>query len=179
MRTSPLASEIRRLRRVVSVLDRRIAAGTLVGKVAEIDTAKRLARLEIGTDDDGEPVLGPWAQWEEAAVGPLSIHTPLKVGQQASYVSPSGVLGDGSTIRARAFDDDNGAPSQAADAAVIAYGAVTMTFSAGGVAIHGDVTVTGSFAAAGGGFEHEGVNVGVDHVHTQVVKGGDLSGPPE
>ncbi len=107
-----------------------------------IDADKRLARLEIGKDDDGNPVLGPWAQWEEAAVGSLSIHTPLKIGQQASYASPSGVLGDGSTIRARGYDDDNAAPSKATDAAVLAFGGVTITMSAGGVAIHGNVTVT-------------------------------------
>lgn len=179
MRTSATAMELRRLRRIVASAEQRIAGVVLAGKVHEIDTAGRRARLAIDTDDDGRPVLGPWAQWEEAATGLMTIHTPLKVGQQASYVSPSGVLGDGSTIRQRAFDDDTAAPSASADTAVIALGAARISIEGGSIVIEaGDIVLRGAVAAEGASLTHNGTNVGDDHTHTNVIPGPALSGPP-
>ncbi|SON55816.1 Phage P2 baseplate assembly protein gpV [Hartmannibacter diazotrophicus] len=174
-----VATELRRLRRLAAVTDRRIALANLPGKVAAIDAENRLARLVIDTDEDGNPVLGPWATWEEPGVGVLAMHTPLKVGQQAAYSSPSGTLGAGSSIRPRAHDDDNPAPSTSADTVTFQVGASWITLNDGEVQISGDtIRLIGNVEVHGASLTHNGKNVGDSHAHSNVVNGPAISGPP-
>jgi len=174
-----VAAEIRRLRRLLAIADRRMANTMISGKVAAVDAGARLVRLQIDEDEDGAPVLGPWVPWEEPMVGTMTMHVPLKIGQQMTYVSPSGTLGSGTTAKTRTYDDDTAAPSAATDAGVIAFGSTTLTFGAAGLTIKGGtITLEGDVKAKGGTLTHDDINVGKDHTHTGVIAGGDLTGPP-
>lgn len=117
------AYEIRRLHRKVSDLDRRVALASMPGKVSEVDAEKRLLRLEIGTDAEGQPILSPWVRWQENGVGGIRYHSQPKIGEQMRLDSPSGTLGTASLAVPGSYDDDNEAPSKAEDTSFIKRGA--------------------------------------------------------
>lgn len=48
----------------------------------------------------------------------------------------------------------------------------------GNLTVNGSTTLNGSVAASGGGFTHEGSNVGATHTHPGVMSGGASTGPP-
>ncbi|MBT9293337.1 Miff domain-containing protein, partial [Hyphomicrobiaceae bacterium 22] len=57
-----VASELRRLRRQVVDLNRRLALARVPGTIEEIDNAKRMVRVKIGEDAEGQPILSPWVR---------------------------------------------------------------------------------------------------------------------
>lgn len=48
----------------------------------------------------------------------------------------------------------------------------------GDLKVNGNVTIQGDFAASGGDFTHNGTDVGSDHKHSGIEKGGSDTGPP-
>lgn len=164
--------ELRRLHKKVAAADRRIALMSLPGKVAEKDPATRTLRLRIGKTADGRDILSPPVRWQEATSGGMSIHSEPDMGEQMTLHSPSGTVGASSIAGPATYDRDHDAPSESSDTSVFQRGGGRIEIGSDGV------RVIGNFRAEGGVFEHDGVDVGKDHVHTNVVPGGGLSGPP-
>ena len=75
-------------------IDRRRANGKRTGTIHEVDDAKGLYRVKLGTDDDGAPFLTPWMPNQEMAMGDVRIATGLTVGEQVDIVSETGDLSD-------------------------------------------------------------------------------------
>lgn len=110
----------------ISELERRIAATSMRGKVASVDPANGTARIEIGQDEDGQPVLSPPLPYAQTA-GALKIHDPPSVGQQMEISAASGDLEQG-TLRPLHWSDANAAPSSDGNEHVIKRGPWTVTF---------------------------------------------------
>jgi len=116
-----VASELRRLRRQVVDLNRRLALARVPGTIEEIDTGKRMVRVKIGEDAEGQPILSPWVRWEEQAGNALlKVHVPPVKGARVNLESPSGTIGEGSVASWSTYHDANAAPSQSADTAMLA-----------------------------------------------------------
>jgi len=118
-----VASELRRLRRQVVDLNRRLALARVPGTIEEIDTGKRMVRVKIGEDAEGQPILSPWVRWEEQAGNALlKVHVPPVKGARVNLESPSGTIGEGSVASWSTYHDSNAAPSQSDDTAMLAAG---------------------------------------------------------
>ncbi|MCW5712740.1 MAG: hypothetical protein KIT21_36830, partial [Shinella sp.] len=83
-------------------------------------------------------------------------------------------LGQASRVILGGFSNENMSPEQAAD------GELIMTANATAVRLYpgGLDLVGGDLNVNGGRIYNNGVNVGHDHQHTNVMPGGGLSGPP-
>lgn len=169
----PVELELRRQAARTEAAERRLAQTVLYGKVAEKDSEKRRLRLKLGTSSKGDDVLSPWLRWQEAGVGSLSIHGEPAVGEQMMMLSPSGTIGAGSIAMRGSYDRDHAAPSKSSDTAVITAGKGRIEIGPNGIELIGNVRMRG------GTLEHEGVYIGEKHKHTEVRRGGEVSGPPE
>ena len=171
--------EFRRLYTRLERAERRIAMTTLSGKVAVVDPEKRLLRLKLGTSSDGRDVLSPWVRWQEAGAGSEWILRPPALNEQMNIISSSGTVGAGSIAVPATYDRDHQAPSQSSDTAVFERGGRIEMGPKGLKFIGVDIELVGNVRARDGVFEHEDVDVGVNHKHTKVVRGEQLTGPPE
>lgn len=174
----PVAAELRRQAARTEAAERRVAMMALSGKVAAKDPEKRLLRLKLGTNSRGEDVLSPWIRWQEAGAGGLTIHSEPDDAEQMIMLSMSGTIGAGSIAVPGTYDQDHAAPSKSSDTAVLQRGG-RIELGPNGLRLVGDaIELVGNVRAEGGVLEHEGRNVGKDHKHTEVERGGELSGPP-
>lgn len=164
--------EIRRLREQLEAVNRRLAMMNLTGKVSEVDAEKRLMRLKIGKTSDGRDIFSPWVRWQEAGAGGLKIHSQPAENEQMVLSSISGTVGAGSLAIPATYDQDHEAPSKSSDTAVLDRGKGRIEIGPNGINLIGDVHTSG------GTLTHEGVYIGKGHKHTQVERGGDISGPP-
>jgi phage baseplate assembly protein gpV len=160
--------------------ERRLAGTSMRGKVKQIDTTKAMVRIAIGKDDDDDDVLSPWVPYKQTA-GAMKLHNPPSVGQTMDIRSESGDVELG-IAEAFHWSDENPAISTAADAHKMTFGSVTIDLSNDGLKLTcGGATFewTGSgFEQTGGSIKHDGTVIDKSHTHTEVVKGGDLTGPP-
>lgn len=168
-----IAREFQRLHKISDDLDRRMASTILSGKVAEIDGDR--VRLELQPKDSrtGKPFLSPWVQVQEAA-GQTGTHFPVKKGDPMRLMSPNGELGPQSLAVRDGYTTDAANPSEEKQKQLVIG-------NDGPVLIKGNSIV---FEAAGtvnvksADLTHNGVNVGDDHKHTDVLPGPALTGPP-
>jgi len=188
-----ITDRLTRLSDRVSSLERQSANAVRDGKVMEVDPEKRRVRLQVGGTDDA-PLLSPWVPYVQTA-GALKVHTPPSVGQQMMILTPGG---DARRARALPFtwSQDNPAPSDSGSEHVLTIGDVRIELRGGELVVNvprlfvqsGGTTfeVTGggikavgaSIETEGEALTHNGSNIGFDHVHTEVEKGGDNTGPP-
>lgn len=78
----------------VAELRRRDRNRKRTGTIAEVDTAKGLARVKLSRPN-GRDYLGPWMPWKEIAAGGIKTHIPPTVGEQVDVMSETGDLTDG------------------------------------------------------------------------------------
>lgn len=161
--------------------DRRLAGNEMRGKVKEVDAKKALVRVAIGKDDTGGDVLSPWLPYKQAA-GALKIHSAPSVGQTMAIRSETGDIQQG-VAEPFHWNNDNKAPSEKGDEHILTFGDVKMTLIDGGFTLGIGGTnfkfSADGFIQNGGKIEHDGHLVDKDHVHTEVVAGAALSGPPK
>ncbi|MCQ4630936.1 phage baseplate assembly protein V [Shinella sp. CPCC 100929] len=158
-------------------LKRRLLNMVREGKVIEHhpDDPKKL-KADLGPE--GSPVPSPWLEFSERAGAVKSISRP-SIGERVTVISPDGELGQASRVILGGFSDQNAHPEQAADGELIqTIGGAVLRFHSGGLDIKGRLHVDGDVRAEGGAFEHEGVNVGNNHIHTGDDMDG-LTGPPQ
>lgn len=161
--------------RKIAELERRLRNQKRTGVIAEVDTAKGLARVKISDGEKG-PYLTPWSPWKEIAAGGIKTHIPPTVGQQVDVVSESGDLTD-AVIDMSTPSNANPRPASGADA-VITHGGTRITIADGNVEIVADVTVKGALTIEGPSVTHNGTNIGDTHKHQDVTPGSSLTGVP-
>lgn len=166
------------------------------GVVREVDAGTQRVRLAIGKGPDGTEHLSPWVPYGQQA-GALKIHATPSPGQNMTLVSPGGSLEQAMALP-MTWNDGNPSPSSSADEVVMTFGDVRIVTTADGVTVTiggNSLTMTadgttftigghtvdldGSGTTFGGGrVDHDGRNIGKDHLHTRVRPGPALSGPP-
>ncbi|MEN5275762.1 hypothetical protein ABE527_02315 [Brucella sp. TWI432] len=153
------------------------------GVVKEVDFEKGTAIVEA------HGVESPPTSWSEQA-GDINEWTPLSVGQRVMLVSPDGELSKSFVIRG-GFTDSTPQPhnkgaekrtsigdaviTQSAQGFVLEVGPSKLSFTAEGLLVEvGGVSYLISAAGStqtGGKQEHDGKNVGNDHIHGGVEPG--------
>lgn len=166
------AIELRRLRQALDRAEHRLAMSDIPGKVKEVDADKRTLRLMIGKTSDGQEILSPPIRWQESGAGGMKVHSQPAVGEQMTMRSTSGTVGAGSIAHPATYDKDHEAPSKSTNTSVLERDGVVIEFG------DGKVKITGALEITGASVTHNGHNIGDSHVHTGVIHGGDLSGPP-
>lgn len=178
--TEGIGRVLRQLIDRVVEAERRSAAQEMRGKVTDVDTVKARARIEIGKDDDGEPVKSPWIPYKQIA-GSLKIHQPPVVGETMTMRSASGDVEQG-VLEAFHWSDANPANSTDAQSNVMTFGSTKVTLGASSIDIEvGGVKVSFSgegLAITGGEVTHNEKDIGDTHLHTGVIPGGSNTGPP-
>ncbi len=153
--------------------------------------------LRIGTDSAHEDLTGKDydGNWKIDRNTEKRVHVHLSVRNGGSEVSRLSLSPDGD-IEAQCDRDlqatvgrnatvaiaGNLTATVGGNASVAVSGNLTSSAAAwshtGPVTISGPVTVHGAFAADGGGFTHNGVNVGSSHTHSGVTSGPSRTGGP-
>lgn len=123
MTQSLVAQELRVIRRQLNQANRRIAMSNLQGKVkpGSQDMEKRTVRLILGKTEDGDEILSPPVRWPQNGSGRLKLHSVPADNEQMDLRSPSGTIGEASKAEWSTYDDDNQAPSDKANEAVIQF----------------------------------------------------------
>lgn len=173
-------------------LERRLANVVRVGTIHAVQNGK--VRVKIGTDPDGKPVLTPWLPWTERA-GRIKTWAPPSAGEQVRVVSPSGDVAQG-WIDCGGFSDANPAPSNDAAEHVetigdvrlvirngeftVVQGGASISLKGGMVSVKGaTVGVDGKIELTGGELTHNATDISDGHVHTNVMPGFAVTGPPQ
>ncbi|MEP3049419.1 MAG: baseplate assembly protein [Roseibium sp.] len=158
-----------------------------VGPIEVIDPEKGY-RIKLG-DGEGGPVLSPWYPHPESG-GQTSSWMPLSKGQVVGVLHPNGDARQGFMLRG-GFTDQNTQPSQDLSANVLdglglrismKDGLLTIEGDVriqGDIEIEGDLKVTGNVDFADGHVRHNNTNIGDDHVHGGVVRGGANTDGPQ
>jgi len=129
---SYIGSELRRLRRENTRLNRRLGLQRMPGKVVERDVATRKIRLDLGEDPaTGNRVLSPWVRVQGVSAGAFKFFVLPSVNEQMYLESPSGVVGADSLATFGAFDSENRYPEQDADELVLENGDTRFSLKSG------------------------------------------------
>lgn len=146
-----------------------------VGKVTDVDAEKHLYRQEIGVDDQGNPVKGPWRPYSQQA-GARKSHSPPSVGQQFMMISPGGDFERGLGVP-HGWSNDNPSPSTKGDEDVDQRGSTkdttrgdSRTIDAETLNLNGTVKITGELIVNGIVFS--------THKHKDVLIGPNNTGLP-
>lgn len=113
-------------------MKRRMVNMIRVGRVTEVDAASGLVRVDVGAE--GHPLVTPPIAWPERA-GARRSWNPPTVGEVMTVFSPGGEVGETSVAAYGGFTSDTPAPSGDGDAAVFAFGGVTITVQGDAVTI--------------------------------------------
>jgi phage baseplate assembly protein V len=184
----------------ITDLKRRVSNSVLVGKISSVDHEKGRYRVTAGElESDWIPMTTPRA-------GKTSHYSSFEEGEQVILASPSGdlsqavIIGAVSTGETQAGDKGNLHRVKYPDGTVVEYdheakrykmdvasgggfqlnigGGASIVASGEGVTIKGNIKLEGPVEIVGASVTHNGKNIGDDHIHTGVLHGGDVSGPP-
>ncbi len=163
-----VASEIRRLRRDITHLERRISLSNLTGKVVpgSQDKKKRTVQLEIGKSADGRVIKSPPVRWRQQGAGKLKIHAVPADNEQMTLNSPDGTIGSASLADWATYDKDHTPPSSE-DEVVMEFGSAKLKMTDADASFaFGETTLKLSEAEASLTQSDKGVLVKDDEVRT-------------
>lgn len=180
----------------ITDLKRRMSSVVIVGIVSQVDHEKARYRFKSGE------LESDWLPFTSARAGDTRTYDSLDVGEQIVAVSPSGdlsqaiIVGSIATQTKQAADKGNIHRTIYPDGTVIEYDHEAKRYKmdvasggsyqlniGGGVALHAnggnlEISAPGNIELSSETLTHNGKNISHDHVHTHVVPGGGLSGPP-
>lgn len=186
---------VNRYDKEITDLKRRVSNGVVVGKIMAVDHEKGRYRLEAGDlESDWLPMSTPRA-------GKTSIYSSYEEGEQVVLVSPSGdlsqavIIGAVATGETQAGDKGNIHRIKYPDGTVVEYdheakrykmdvadgGSFELNIGGGATIVGSGDTLTlkaGAIKLESATLTHNDVDISEHHVHTKVLQGGDLSGPP-
>jgi phage baseplate assembly protein V len=179
----------------ITDLKRRVSNSVMLGTVSQVDHEKGRYRVKAGD------LESDWLPMAQARAGKTSYYSSYEAGEQVIMASPSGdlsqavIIGAVATQSTQAGDKGNIHRIKYPDGTTVEYDheakRYKMDVAEGGgfeLNIGGGASISGSGDAlklkAGaielesGTLTHNGVDISEHHVHTKVLQGGDLSGPP-
>ncbi|MFC5760525.1 hypothetical protein [Rhizobium sp. GCM10022189] len=157
-------------------LERRNRNRKRTGTVKHVDHEKGLYRVAL-SEQGGKPYLTGWISPKQLGAGLVKIDILLSEGEQVDVVSETGDLTDAqidlSSYSEQNVRDNSDVPFKVTIGQTIwSLTEDTATLEARKVKIKGDVDFEGGY------LHHEDKDVGHTHKHKDVLKGGDLTGPP-
>lgn len=194
-----LAREFRQIWKALEDGQRRLSASQISGKVVEIDGDQVRLELEPTNPKTGKAFLSPWVKLQDAASADASTSSsmPVAVGDPMRLMSPNGELGPLSLAIRDSHTSDaenpgsndelalvfgNGALRISEGALRLSFGDSELHLSAGSAFLKQGGTKHqlsgGASAITSSSHNHNGVNVGADHTHQNVMPGGGVSGVP-
>lgn len=157
--------------------ERRGAGMVRIGRVVSVDPGTARARVSFGGETESAPL-----PFMAMRAGAARVWAPPSVGEQVWVLAESGDTAQG-VILGSAFQSAYPAPSGAAGAVEVYVGQSRLSIAADSIVLAvGGVSVTVSAAGlsvSGGAIDHNGTNIGDDHVHSGIVSGGSNTGGPE
>ena len=171
---SKLFQRIEELERVVNSQSRQINNLFREGRIVEVHPDKGTAVVEMFGDGSKTKQI-PWL----TQAGDINDFVPPSVGQRVIIASPTGEPGR-AVIMPGGYSDQFQQPHDAGSEAMRKVGSSSdlMTGSKRRI-VADEIEFIGNVRITGEVLEHNGRNVGDDHRHTDVKRGGDLTGPPE
>lgn len=163
------------LERQLDKLDQRISGTLIEGVIKSVNHEKALAVVEAEGIETKEV---PWL----TRAGSVSEWNPPTEGERVLLASPGGDLGR-AMILPGGYSSSNPSPHDQGGEFVRVTGQVRVTQSAQSIKIEAGgvaVEISGSgLTVTGGRVEHDGKNIGSDHIHGGVMAGGDLTDVPQ
>lgn len=191
-----MARRMDTIERSLGEAHQRLARVFMPGKVSQVRSVAGdwQVRLDLGANTEGEAVLSPWLPVQPVSAGALKIKVRPSIGERFGMLSPSGTVGEGSWCVRGPFDQDHGAPAGTEDVVlergqsritiadgriVITTGGATVELAGGTVRVNGeDIAAAGRIALTGEALTHNAKSISADHVHTNVMAGFAMTGPP-
>lgn len=157
--------------------ERRLANVVRVATITRVDPAKGRAKVSFG--GEGESA---WLPFPSARAGQVQVWSPPSEGEQVIVASPSGDTAQG-LIVASYPSQHAPAPSGDSGVYVINIGECRIEATADGITLSvGEVSMSitgGGVSMKNGSVDHNGKNIGHDHVHGGVSQGGSTTQGPQ
>lgn len=170
---SRLVARIEHLERGLNAADRRLNNIMREGKVLKVYPDEGLAEVQFfGSESRSKKI--PWFTQS----GEIKDFVPPSEEQRVMVFSPTGDPGKGVILPGGYSDDFDQPHDKGAEAMRTVGDSSDLTtgdkrvIKAATIELHGDVEIIGTI-------KNNGVNIGDDHLHTEVMPGGALSGPPQ
>ncbi len=173
---SSLAEQMADVYGRIADLERRNRNRKRTGTVSQVDHEKGRYRVRL-SEQGGTPYLTGWIKPKQLGAGFVKIDILLSEGEQVDVVSESGDLTD-AQIDLSSYSEQNARDNSDIPFKVTIGGTVWSLSGDEAVLEAGKVRIKGDVDIEGGYLRHRGKNVGHDHEHTDVEKGGDNTGPP-
>lgn len=191
-----MARRMDTIERSLGEAHQRLARVFMPGKVSQVRSVAGdwQVRLDLGANTEGEAVLSPWLPVQPVSAGALKVKVRPSIGERFGMLSPSGTVGEGSWCVRGPFDQDHSAPAGTEDVVlergqsritiadgriVITTGGATVELAGGTVRVNGEeIGAAGRIALTGETLTHNAKNISADHVHTNVMAGPAMTGPP-
>ncbi|WP_375618470.1 baseplate assembly protein [Bartonella sp. AC134YNZD] len=121
-----LSDTLRQMMKRLDALERCLANQHMIGRVAQVDGHR--VRVEISKQGDGQAVLSPWLQAQEA-VGAVSSNMPLHVGDPVRLFNPHGEIGSASLVVRDSYSENMPNPARNPQELALCYagGALRIT----------------------------------------------------
>lgn len=172
----------------VSEMKRQMDGMVLRGPVHSVDAKTGTVRLKLGVDDDGQPFLSPPIPYSQS-MGALKAHIPPSVGQQMTAIAAAGDYRQAVALP-MTQSDSNKSPSEKGDENVITFGQFRLDLKSGELKLSipklildiggNQIEITpGMFKVPEAmRVDHAGKNIGKDHTHSGIVRGGSNTDAP-
>lgn len=171
---------LRRILKRVTDAERRSAVSDTKGKVKEVDAKRRMARIEIGKDEDGNSVLSAWTPYAQIA-GALKVQWTPSVGQVMSFRSENGDPQQG-VLEPYHWSDDNKGLSEDEGDLILNFGPLTLKSNGQGMIVSfGGSSIAFSdseIKVLSGRLSHNDRDIGSTHTHPGIERGGESTFPP-
>jgi phage baseplate assembly protein gpV len=157
-------------------IERRARNRKRTGTIAQVDHDKGRYRVKL-SGGDSNPFLTGWIKPRQLGAGLVKIDVLLKEGEQVTVLSESGDLTD-AEIDLSTYSDQNPRKNSSTPLLITIDGALFGMSSDGIELKAGKIKISGDVDIGDGYLRHNNRNVGDDHEHTKVVRGGENTGPP-
>ncbi|WP_039761980.1 phage baseplate assembly protein V, partial [Bartonella queenslandensis] len=122
-----LSDTFRQIMKRLDALERCLANQHMIGRVAEVDGHRVRVKL-FSENANGQAVLSPWLQTQEAA-GAVASNMPCHVGDPVRLLNPHGEIGSASLVVRDSYSEAMPNPARHPEELALCYagGALRMT----------------------------------------------------
>ncbi|KEG17047.1 phage baseplate assembly protein V [Bartonella bacilliformis] len=183
-----IATTFGQIMKRLDALERCLANQQMIGRIAEVDGHR--VRVRVSSHDaNGQTVLSPWLQAQEAA-GAVSSNMPLHIGDLVRLFNPHGEIGSASLVVRDSYSEDMPNPARhpqelafcyaggalriTKDELILSHGESKIHLSAKGLMLYHQSTrveINDSVQIKAEDLQHNHISVGASHRHGGVKIG--------